>query len=610
MVFLDKVEIKRINPKKLITSKRLDVVVRYLYFRDMKYGNIKEEIKSLYCRMIFCRTAGIEPVGAFSSGEKSGIDDYLCDAKDIFHSIRENGFLKEKYIPVNSDGFLLNGAHRLSASLALGKEVYIKQCGDAEYTWDYSWFCQNNFSTEDKIRILRGFTDLYENCGIILLWGPVKDKWDFISQIVKEKLDVVGEVDLDFQNDIVCFQNVIYEIYGNYDKDSIIGRKIDILKLAELSIRVIVVSDEQNIKENLYETIIGIKKKIRKVMHFESNEQAFATLHASDNREEFLHLKETLLSVNNIKYMGRIPQKVMRREFCDWISEFKLFMRNKHFRLNEACIVGSSPLEVLGIRNSTDIDIVVSSRIRNIYGDGVTHLSDNLDLCTRNYVRGQDGVLISDEQLLEDDSYYFKWYDCRFVNMELVQYRKSWQARNKDKMDVKLINIYLDYYKYFDHKKALQWQIIEELKRRGIKNIEHSNGNPERERRLESYYKVLNLWLQIKFKGLSLSQYFERLNYKKICIYGGGELGKNLIEELKKSNVEIAYVIDKNGDSSLSKEIMVLTPEDDLPSVDIMVCTVVFACDEIKKKMKEKVSFPIVSLDEVVQTVKDNISLD
>ena len=113
---------------------------------------------------------------------------------------------------------------------------------------------------------------------------------------------------------------------------------------------------------------------------------------------------------------------------------------------------------------------------------------------------------------------------------------------------------------------------------------------------------VLNQWLAAKQEGKSLASFFEKNGYKKIAIYGMSHLGKRLVEELKGTDIEILYGIDKNADNIYS-EFEMKTLEDDLPPVDVIVVTAVTYFDEIEAALEEKVDYSIISLEDILYEV-------
>lgn len=117
--------------------------------------------------------------------------------------------------------------------------------------------------------------------------------------------------------------------------------------------------------------------------------------------------------------------------------------------------------------------------------------------------------------------------------------------------------------------------------------------------KFKGYYNMLNQWLILKQEGKSLEKYFTDNGYKTIAIYGMGEMGNRLYDELKGTSVTVKYAVDKNAASTYS-ELDVIDPEDEYEEVDAIVVSAIFAFDEIEEMLSDKVDFPIVSLEDVV----------
>lgn len=112
-------------------------------------------------------------------------------------------------------------------------------------------------------------------------------------------------------------------------------------------------------------------------------------------------------------------------------------------------------------------------------------------------------------------------------------------------------------------------------------------------------FRMMNQWVRVKQEGKNLSSYLEEKEYKKIAIYGMSYAGETLIEELKGSDIEVAYGIDKNADS-IYADVDVLFMGDDLPKVDAVVVTAITFYDEIEEQLSEKLDCPIISLEDIL----------
>lgn len=127
----------------------------------------------------------------------------------------------------------------------------------------------------------------------------------------------------------------------------------------------------------------------------------------------------------------------------------------------------------------------------------------------------------------------------------------------------------------------------------GYKKMEDS------EKRFRGYYDLLVRWMDFNHRNQSLERYLLQEGMNRIAIYGMGELGVQLLLELKNSSIEIAYAVDQNAEDTVEGT-LVYKPEDTLEEVDAVIVTPIYAFDAIKDTMKTKVSCRIISLEDVV----------
>lgn len=117
--------------------------------------------------------------------------------------------------------------------------------------------------------------------------------------------------------------------------------------------------------------------------------------------------------------------------------------------------------------------------------------------------------------------------------------------------------------------------------------------------KFKNYFDVTNQWIELKNAGRGLEEYFEKNGWHHIAVYGMGELGNRLVEELKNSKIVIEYAIDKRSDMVFS-EVELKEMDEELPKVDAIVVTPFFDYDKIEETLMEIVDYPIVSIEEVV----------
>lgn len=117
------------------------------------------------------------------------------------------------------------------------------------------------------------------------------------------------------------------------------------------------------------------------------------------------------------------------------------------------------------------------------------------------------------------------------------------------------------------------------------------------------YYNVLFLWLKNKLNNKNIENYLLQKDIKTIAIYGAGNLGELLYDELKISNkVTIKYIIDQSNVNGSLYEVPVIKPEQikEIESVDCIVVTPIYAFDVIGKNLKQLDSKNIICIDDII----------
>lgn len=115
-------------------------------------------------------------------------------------------------------------------------------------------------------------------------------------------------------------------------------------------------------------------------------------------------------------------------------------------------------------------------------------------------------------------------------------------------------------------------------------------------------FLMMNRWVKVKQEGKNLASYFEEKGYSKVAIYGMSYAGQTLLNELRETDIKVAYGIDKKADG-IYADIDIVTMEQDFDEVDVIVVTAVAFFEEIRKQLEEKAACPIISLEDVLYEV-------
>lgn len=115
-------------------------------------------------------------------------------------------------------------------------------------------------------------------------------------------------------------------------------------------------------------------------------------------------------------------------------------------------------------------------------------------------------------------------------------------------------------------------------------------------------FLMMNQWVQVKQEGKKLADYLYEQGYRNIAIYGMSYAGETLVNELRGSNINILYGIDKKSDS-LYSDIEIISLEDELKDVDAIIVTAITFFDEIEEKLSPKIHCPVISLEDILYEI-------
>ena len=116
----------------------------------------------------------------------------------------------------------------------------------------------------------------------------------------------------------------------------------------------------------------------------------------------------------------------------------------------------------------------------------------------------------------------------------------------------------------------------------------------------EALLKLVAQWTEMENSGVSISDKLEKRGYKNIVVYGLGITGERLLNILKKSDINVKYVVDKRADEKLSFAELVRPEDVKKIEADAVIVTAICDYDDIKVAMAEKCTCPIISLEDII----------
>ena len=115
-------------------------------------------------------------------------------------------------------------------------------------------------------------------------------------------------------------------------------------------------------------------------------------------------------------------------------------------------------------------------------------------------------------------------------------------------------------------------------------------------------FRLMDQWVSIKQEKKNIEAYFIKNHYKKIAVYGMSYVGLRLVKELKNSEIEIAYGIDRNA-ANIYSEIKLVTIEENLPDVDAVVVTLVDGFDKVRDMLSKRLSCPVIAIEDIINEI-------
>ena len=162
------------SPESLVDEKRMDIVVRYIYAKEILEGMDKGKGKCLYEKMYMAINGACEPTDNFlfrffsDYDRKQGLDEFEASFYKVVKSVKNEGFFRSSFIPLTRDGKMINGSHRLAAALAAGCCVWVRKypfdgVRIVDFKYTFEWLKDAGFSDNDLMVVKKAYNDIKEN---------------------------------------------------------------------------------------------------------------------------------------------------------------------------------------------------------------------------------------------------------------------------------------------------------------------------------------------------------------------------------------------------------------------------------------------------------------
>lgn len=408
-----------------LNQRRFDLIFKYLFAQANGTG--------------FPRTAYEESIRRFngfeewnSDGicEKRGFEAFADGFVRLIDSLRTKGYDASKgAVPISASGKLVNGAHRLSVAALLGLEVPVAVAEEKKDVYDWRFFAARGMDPKIMDYGALEYVRLNLAAHVVNLFPAADPSRDDEVLAILEKVGFVyyrKEVELTYAGCV----NLKKISYGQFwEKKQWIGTAKDGFRGAQSHAR-------QSMRGNgRLRVLVFVCDDVQKVLSAKAEIRALyglgnPTVHINDTHEEAVRLAETYFNDNSLWILNRRNFEFEDRRFDELVDGFRKTLVKEDADLGDYCFAGSTPLDVVGMRKSDDLDFLsVDPDAAKFETDVYSNHEGQL-----KYYGHAKGDIISDPRL------HFYYHGMKFISMDvLYQLKKTRNQIGKDDVDCREI---------------------------------------------------------------------------------------------------------------------------------------------------------------------------
>ena len=378
------------NPNDLLTHKRFDVVVKYMYAKNLS----SEFYKSVY-------KEHLRIWNGFTEGnpKKNGFEEF----DNAFKSIINNTV--DEPVPVNPEGHIANGAHRLAAALYHQRPINTRNTNSDEnypIEADYRVFLNKGLHKHMLQRTALEYAKLKSNTHVICLFPIAHSRFDEVINIIKKHSNIFYK-----SSEVINRTGQLGLIKEIYLSDGWASEK-GIMKKCKQCFRgnnnvTFLLIDAQNL-----ETVKEMKKEIRALFKVGNH-----SVHINDYHEDTIRIAKTVFNDNSLHFLNNRKNVLF--------PNYKKLMTNIKPNDNEI-ITGSTVLSLYGLRDCKDID--------KIY-------YNNPPADSHNQYIGKLYKLTLDD-IFNNPKYHLYYNGFKYVSLDVIKNMKQIRNEPKDVVDVGL----------------------------------------------------------------------------------------------------------------------------------------------------------------------------
>ena len=414
----DTYEVKQVDPAQLLTSRRFDVIAKYLYVKNYVNRGLSDHWKDLYLEHIKVFNGYVESDG---SG-KVGPDGFIDSFNSLIESIRDNGLSGECIIPRGESGDILDGAHRLACALYFGLKVDVVdvEFSSVDFSFNQDYFQEGGMSDIFLDEMALEYAKLKSSrTYMVSVWPRVSGQEEPLREILANSGSIIYHKSVD-----MSLNGMINLMRHAYREEAWLGGYHNDFEGAQNKAS-FCFKEGNPLRVYLFEStsdLIRMKDEIRELYKVEKH-----AVHINDTAAETVELSELLFNNNSVHCLN-VSQRNYFETFNRLFDVYKVWLSESQLDESKFCLIGG-PLAAYGVRESKDIDFLTSLVSVPEAPDDSIELEDE----KTNYISAS---LID---LVHNPECYFYYGGAKFSSLQVLHELRSKRGRDSDILEIDLV---------------------------------------------------------------------------------------------------------------------------------------------------------------------------
>ena len=403
--------IETIDPLKLLSPNRLDVMGRYVFARQWAQG-----WGVGYGAQVYRHTLGSSRAGFVDGdGRKNGFADYLRQFSTLIDDVAINGYDRERgLVPYVGDS-VVDASHRLATALYFRKPIDAVRLEGRPPITDATALLKSGMGSVVTEQLVTEYVRLDNDTFSATFFATRPSDYRQAMKLLDEKAHVIHSKQIPLSEKGRRNINRLLYAHEPWWNEELAERFVDLrfprgggINVAFFKVHV--GEDPRPIKDHV--------RKAFKDTHW---------VHVNDTHEETVWVAEALLNPNGIEYLNLAPDNRP--------PTFDRLFRSYEAQIRESgkadcyCIDSGAVLAAFGLRDCNDIDYIVPDlALANLQGPDISSHFDEY----ANFP-------VSADDLIANPAFHFSWKGTKIMALHAVLLFKHLRASEKDLQDQVLI---------------------------------------------------------------------------------------------------------------------------------------------------------------------------